>query len=150
MEAKGNYYLISHIVLITGLTDRTVRSYISSGILQGEMINGLWHFTPEQVDEFVRHPAVYPSIQAKHRALVNDHLLEKKRKDCEACLILDLPGDDAKTVAEYFCYRISGGNFLKVRFFFDSFSGTPRVYLSGATADVLQLANGYMQEREKK
>ena len=36
MEHTGNYYLISHLVLITGLSDRTIRNYISSGILQGE------------------------------------------------------------------------------------------------------------------
>ena len=36
MEDTGNYYLISHLVLLTGLTDRTIRNYISSGILQGE------------------------------------------------------------------------------------------------------------------
>lgn len=46
MEGSGKYYLISHLVLLTGLTDRTIRKYISSGILQGEKIDGLWHFTP--------------------------------------------------------------------------------------------------------
>ena len=49
MEATGNYYLINHLVLITGLTARTIRNYISNGILHGEKINGLWHFTPEEV-----------------------------------------------------------------------------------------------------
>lgn len=34
MEGTGNYYLISHLVLATGLTDRTIRNYIASGILQ--------------------------------------------------------------------------------------------------------------------
>ena len=56
MEDVGNYYLISHLVLMTGLTDRTIRNYISSGILQGEKINGLWHFTAEQVEQFICHP----------------------------------------------------------------------------------------------
>lgn len=46
MENTEKYYLINHLVMITGLTDRTIRSYIASGILQGEKINGLWHFTP--------------------------------------------------------------------------------------------------------
>lgn len=34
--ATGNFYTINHIVLISGLTDRTIRSYIASGILRGE------------------------------------------------------------------------------------------------------------------
>ena len=36
MTDTGNYYVLNHLVLITGLTDRTLRSYIASGILQGE------------------------------------------------------------------------------------------------------------------
>ena len=62
MGETGNYYTIGHIVQFTGLTDRTIRSYIAGGILQGEKINGIWHFTPEQVDAFLRHSAVRPSI----------------------------------------------------------------------------------------
>ena len=54
MEGSGKYYLIRHLVLLTGLTDRTIRKYISSGILQGEKIDGLWHFTPEQVEAIER------------------------------------------------------------------------------------------------
>ena len=39
MENTGNYFLINHLVMLTGLTDRTIRNYISSGILQGEKID---------------------------------------------------------------------------------------------------------------
>ena len=80
METTGNYYLINHLVLITGLTDRTIRNYISTGILHGEKINGIWHFTPEEVDQFIAHPAVRPSILAKHHTFVYDFLLENKKK----------------------------------------------------------------------
>ena len=87
MEGSGKYYLISHLVLLTGLTDRTIRKYISSGILQGEKIDGLWHFTPEQVEGFVRHPAVRPSILAKHHAAVYDFLLDDQKNDDEICVV---------------------------------------------------------------
>ena len=146
MENTGNYYLISHLVLITGLTDRTIRSYISSGILQGEKINGLWHFTPEQVEAFICHPAVRPSILTKQHAAVYDFLLDTKKDHCETCMILDIPGKDQKEVAEYFCYRISTEDFQNVQFHFDGFSKIPRVILKGDTAEVLRLVNGYMQE----
>ena len=46
-SAVGNYYTIGHITQCTGLTDRTIRTYISMGFLQGEKINGLWQFTDE-------------------------------------------------------------------------------------------------------
>lgn len=144
MENTGNYYLISHLVLITGLTDRTIRNYISSGILQGEKINGLWHFSPEQVESFVSHPAVRPSILAKQHALIYDFLLENKKDTSEACMILDIPGKNKKEAAEYFCYRISTENFQNIRFSFDGLADVPRVILKGSTADVLKLVNGFM------
>ena len=35
-SATGNYYCIAHLVQFTGLTDRTIRNYISLGILKGD------------------------------------------------------------------------------------------------------------------
>lgn len=140
---EGSYYLISHLVLITGLTDRTLRSYLSSGILQGEKINGLWHFTAEQVEHFLRHPAVKPSIQAKRNALVYDFMIDTKKQEPQICVIMDLPGCDVKKTAAYFCYSISTGEYRDIQFSFDDTGGTPRVILKGKTADVLKLVNKY-------
>lgn len=146
MEATGNYYLINHLVLITGLTDRTIRNYISNGILHGEKINGLWHFTPEEVESFIAHPAVRPSILAKHNSAVYDFLLENKKEHCETSMIVDIPGRKQAEIAEYFCYRISNEGFEKVQFSFDGVTSVPRIILTGNTADVLRLVNGYFQE----
>ena len=143
MQDSENYYLISHLVLFTGLTDRTIRNYISSGILCGEKINGLWHFTPEQVEEFIRHPAVRPSILAKNNSLVYDFLLDNGKKDPEICMILDIPGADEKALCEYFCYAISNGDYKNLRFSFDGVGKTPRVILKGRPADVLGLIGGF-------
>jgi len=101
-SAYGHYYLIKHLTLITGLTDRTIRNYLTLGILQGEKINGLWHFTAEQVEEFLRHPAVRPSILAKQNSLIYDFLAASKKTANETCMILDLPGTDAEKLTEYF------------------------------------------------
>lgn len=147
MKGTESYYVINHLVLFTGLTDRTIRNYISSGILQGEKINGLWHFTPEQVEAFVCHPAVRPSILAKNHSAVYDFLLDDRKDSCESCMILDFPGRDRKAIAEYFCYRISNEDFQKIRFSFDGVSKVPRVILKGDTEEVLRLAAGYMQEQ---
>jgi len=146
MEDTGNYYLINHLVLITGLSDRTIRNYISAGILQGEKINGLWHFTPEQVESFICHPAVRPSILAKNNAAVYDFLLDNRKTACEACMILDLPEKNRKEVSEYFCYRISNENYSNISFSFDSVTDVPRVILKGNASEVLRLVNGYAEK----
>ncbi len=147
ITATGNYYTINHVTLMTGLTDRTIRSYISSGLLQGEKINGLWHFTPEQADAFVRHPAVWPSIQAKKNSIVYDFLLDRNKKNGEICIILDLPGANSKATAEYFCYAIGGRDTEQIHFSFDSIQGEPRIILRGDPAQLLSLANGYYAQK---
>lgn len=143
MQDTGKYYVINHLVMFTGLSDRTIRNYIASGILQGEKINGLWHFTPEQVEEFVRHPAVRPSILAKNNGLVYDFLLDTKKTGQEMCVILDTPCADKKTVAEYFCYSINSGGYHNIQFSFDGVMETSRVMLKGDAAEVLRLVNEY-------
>ena len=143
MQETGNYYVINHLVMFTGLSDRTIRNYIASGILQGEKINGLWHFTPEQVEEFVRHPAVRPSILAKNNGLVYDFLLDTKKTGQEICVILDTPCADKKTVAECFCYSINSGGYHNIQFSFDGVMETSRVILKGDAAEVLRLVNEY-------
>ena len=142
-EACGNYYTINHVVLFTDLSDRTVRKYISSGILNGELINGIWHFTPEQVEDFVHHPAVRPSILAKHNAHVYDFLAENSCDAHRACMILDLPGHDHKDVAEYFCDAIRESDLHDFHFSFVTLKGTPRVILRGHTEELLPMINGY-------
>ncbi len=143
MQDTGKYYVINHLVMFTGLSDRTIRNYIASGILQGEKINGLWHFTPEQVEEFVRHPAVRPSILAKNNGLVYDFLLDTKKTGQEMCVILDTPCADKKTVAECFCYSINSGGYHNIQFSFDGVMETSRVILKGDAAEVLRLVNEY-------
>ena len=143
MQDTEKYYVINHLVMFTGLSDRTIRNYIASGILQGEKINGLWHFTPEQVEEFVRHPAVRPSILAKNNGLVYDFLLDTKKTGQEMCVILDTPCADKKTVAEYFCYSINSGGYHNIQFSFDGVMETSRVILKGDAAEVLRLVNEY-------
>ena len=145
MQDTGNYYLINHLVLFTGLTDRTIRNYISSGILRGEKINGLWHFTPEQVEEFIRHPAVRPSIVAKNNALVYDFLLNNHKTDREICIILDIPGVEEKSVATFFCDRICGENYRNFHFAFDGVPDTARIILKGDPAEVLRLVNEFTE-----
>ncbi len=143
MEGTGNYYLINHLTILTGLSDRTIRNYLASGILNGEKINGLWHFTPDQVNAFIQHPAVRPSIVAKHNAIVYDFLAETNKSTSETCIILDIKSADKKEIAEFFCYEISNGNFCHINFAFDGVCDTPRVFLSGDSAQVLKLMERY-------
>ena len=146
MHDTGNYYVINHLVMFTGLTDRTIRNYIATGILQGEKINGLWHFTPEQVDEFISHPSVRSSIVAKNNSIVYDFLLDGKKKSREICLILDTPCVDKESLAEFFAYCINNGSYQNVQFAFDGVMEMARVFLRGDSTEVLALISEYKEK----
>ena len=97
-------YTIEQLSCITGLTTRTLRNYLKSNILQGSKDSGMWHFTEEQVSDFIYHPAVYPSIQAKHHAIVYDFLAGQDNGENEICVLLDLKLDRGKAqqTADFF------------------------------------------------
>lgn len=142
-SSTGNYYTLGHLTLFTGLTDRTLRNYLASGILQGEKINGVWHFTPEQAHALVTHPTARAAILAKNNAIIYDFLLNERKTSDQCCLILDLPQSNDKRTIEYFCDSINHGDFHDLQFAFDSISGMPRVILRGPSQQVLALASGY-------
>lgn len=134
------FYTIADVVKITGLSDRTIRTYISQNTLKGEKANGVWQFTVEQLCDFMNDPNVLPGIRAKKNALVYDFLLQNRRSEPEMCLMVDLPGRDSQAVSSFFCEAINDGGYESIRFSFDSLGGqTPRVILTGKPQDVLEL-----------
>ena len=143
----NEYYSLAEAVSITGLTDRTLRSYISQNMLTGEKHNGAWRFTAEQLCSFMNDPNVLPGIRAKKNAIVFDFLAEKRRSIREACLVLDLPGCDFEAVPAFFCSAINSGAYGDIVFSFDSLGGqTPRVILKGETDAVLALVERFRAE----
>lgn len=88
-------YTIEDLSVMTGLSTRTIRSYLSSGQLEGEKIDGAWHFTAEQFGAFLGQDMVRQSVRAKANGKVYDFLLRERRKESGACLIWDWPVEDS-------------------------------------------------------
>lgn len=141
-------YTIADIVEITGLSDRTIRSYISQKVLEGEKIEGAWRFTPEQLSTFMNDRNVLPGIRAKKNAIIYDFLSDSHRREQELCLMVDLPGADSQAVSSFFCNAINDGGYESIRFSFDSLGGqTPRVILKGRPDQVLGLMQRFYEAR---
>ena len=141
-------YTIADIVEITGLSDRTIRSYISQKVLEGEKIEGAWRFTPEQLSTFMNDRNVLPGIRAKKNAIIYDFLSDSHRREQELCLMVDLPGADSQAVSSFFCDAINDGVYENIRFSFDSLGGqTPRVILKGKPDQVLGLMQRFYETR---
>ena len=142
----GHYYTLGHLSQITGLTDRTLRTYLKNGILVGEKISGIWHFTEGQLDAFLRHPTVRPSIQAKNNAIVSDFMLDTKKPARRACVILDIPDLDRESASRFFCESICYGDYHDLRFSLDAVD-SPRIILSGPVEQIFSLVNSYNSPR---
>ena len=141
-------YTISDIVAITGLSDRTIRNYISQKVLEGEKIEGAWRFTHEQLSTFMNDRNVLPGIRAKKNAIIYDFLSDSHRREQELCLMVDLPGADSQAVSSFFCNVINDGGYESIRFSFDSLGGqTPRVILKGKPDQVLGLMQRFYEAR---
>ena len=140
---RDDSYTIGQVVMMTGLTDRTIRNYLSLGFLEGEKRDGQWRFTAEQLYSFMQHPSVKPSISAKKNALIYDFLADTRNHDNDVCLVLDVSKEHRTAVMVFFCKEISNGNYQNIHFSFEEVDHIGRVILRGSFPDVLRLCNTY-------
>ena len=135
-------YDINNLSLITGLTDRTLRNYLSMGILKGEKQEGKWLFTEEQVDEFISHPAVTPSLKAKRNALIYDFLAENSSNN-RLITVLQINADKnrAGEISEFFCNKMK--SMKNADFSFTYEKGRAQVILKGDEDEVSKAMTEY-------
>ncbi len=138
-------YHIEQLSMITGLTTRTLRNYLKADILHGSKENGIWQFSEEQIRDFIMHPSVRPSIQAKHHAIVYDFLSGYDNTPNEACVLLNLTveKEKAENISAFFCEAANRSN--HIRFAFSYCGGTAKLILKGAEAEVREIMREYDQ-----
>lgn len=131
-------YTIQDIAGMTGLNERTIRSYLADGLLKGEKTDGAWRFTAEQFGDFLRQDMVRASVQAKANAVVYDFLITDRRKESAACLILDQPSAEGQEpgLREALSEQV---NRLELRWTYRYQDGMARSILSGPPAALGEL-----------
>ena len=138
-------YTINHVALMSGLSTRTIRNYMKMGFIEGEIINGMWHFSAEAVGEFFGNSNVAPAIRAKRNALIFDFLADDFKQRDEMCTVIDEVAtlEEANAMSEFFCDAINRDWQGVIHFGF-SFNGTrARVILTGPEDAVQQLLTCY-------
>ncbi|MBD5534177.1 MAG: helix-turn-helix domain-containing protein [Lachnospiraceae bacterium] len=73
-------FTINEVAMMTGFTTRTLRNYISAGILEGEKIEGVWKFSVDDFTNFISNPNVISGIKSKRNAQALDFLAGDKKK----------------------------------------------------------------------
>ena len=94
-------YTAEDVVQITGLTLRTIRSYIKSGKLKGRRIGVQWRFTAADIEALFENPDAKEAAEAEKKAEAElsetgkqtKRFLERvKAPRSSACVIVDMPG----------------------------------------------------------
>ena len=138
-------YTINHVALMSGLSSRTIRNYMKMGFIEGEMINGVWHFSAEAVGDFFANPNVAPAIKAKRNALIFDFLADDDKQQDEMCTVIDQRAnlEEANAISEFFCDAINRAWSGVIRFGFSFNGNQARIILTGPEEAVQQLLTAY-------
>ena len=138
------YYSINDLSLMSGLTTRTLRNYLTMGLLKGNKgDDGAWRFTVEEVDAFFKEPFVKDSVRTKYTSLVYDFLANPSKKENRTCVILDIPLSliDSNKISAFFCKEMEDVQDVNFNFHYDK--GSCRVILSGKEDQVAKLLMKY-------
>ena len=103
----------------------------------------MWQFTEEQIAEFISHPTVKPSIQAKNKAIIFDFLANDSKKSNQICTIVDLckPRHEADQACALCVRIINATDAAQVRFSYEYHKDTGRIMLSGPQEFVTDVLN---------
>lgn len=139
-------YNLNELAMMSGFTTRTLRSYLTQGLLQGSKTDGVWQFTAENVEKFFTDPYVKEGIRIKRNSVVFDFLADRNKKEKRSCVILDCPVSmqEGGAISDFFCRQME--TVSDVLFNYDWNKGHCRVILSGAEEQVARILQAYHAE----
>ena len=94
----SEFYTMEDIAAFTGLTDRTLRSYLKNGRLTGTKEKGAWRFGPEDLARLFQDGGARRAMEAGRNAAVYDFLLGGPEED-RCCAVRDIPVPDGEEEA---------------------------------------------------
>lgn len=93
---ENQHYTLNEISIITGFTERTLRTYIKDGLLNGVKKKNKWLFTEENLQQFLSQDFIVQGLKIKDNIVVKDFMENVKTNVPKACLVYDFPGEDSK------------------------------------------------------
>lgn len=141
---RKEYYSIIEIAIMTGLSTRTIRTYIKNGFLNGSKKDGAWIFSENEVGKFLNEPFVRQSVQIKNDSLVRDFINNKHKTTNKVCSIFDYlvkSIEDAELLCDKIIEQINSNQYGEIRFTFDYDHkiNIARIIITGETGLVLKM-----------
>lgn len=136
-------YDLNELAMMTGFTTRTLRNYLTQGLLKGNKENGVWQFTIEDIESFFAEPYVKEGMRIKRSSLVFDFLADSKKAGGRTCVILDkaVTRKEGDAISAFFCKQMEDASDIAFNYGWDN--GHSRVILSGAEDQVARILKTY-------
>lgn len=141
---RKEYYTITDIAEMTGLSTRTIRNYIKSGLLSGNKKDRAWIFSENQISQFFLEPFVSQSIQIKNDSIVRDFMISSQKKVNSVCSIFDYVikhDEEVELLCNKIIKNINSKQYGDINFSFhyDNKSKIVRVIITGETELILKM-----------
>lgn len=145
MATGKKSYTIAELAMAIGFTDRTVRNYIRSGKLKGEMVDGEWRFSEEAISELFKQKGVMAKIRQKRHSIVYDYIADNRKKKNEVCIIIDLYDDreKVKTAGDFMLDEMNSQAYKDIKYAAEVSGEFGRLILKGDAENVMRLVNKY-------
>ncbi len=143
------FFSIDELATMTMLTTRTLRNYISQGLLKGEKLDGTWKFSSENIDSFFKEDLVIQSIQSKKNGMVYEYMSNDSKKENMVCSLYDytnLRNDEAENIYEKIVTLVNSNKYGNIRFSY-SYNGkkkTVRITLIGSINEIHNLMSEFI------
>ena len=134
-------YTIKDLSLMSGLTERTLRSYLQMGILKGQKVDGVWKFNEAQIEDFFNTDYAKAAIKMNRNALLLDYLRNAPEDRNTACVVMNFPKENRERVSAFFCDAVSKGKNLQMTF--DNEKGMHKVILIGDYQAICEILNEF-------
>ncbi len=132
-------YNLSEIEMMSGFTERTLRSYLKQGLLNGEKIDGKWQFSDEEIDRFFSDPYVKEGLRIKRSSVVFDFLSSPKAHENHACVIIDkaVSFPQGAKLSAFFCEQMQNAKDVMFNYGYDDHHC--RIILAGDETQVAKI-----------
>ena len=137
-------YTLNEISEMTGTTIRTLRSDIQKGWLTGNMADGKWEFTEEDIDRYFSNSEIRKRIRVKGNVPAYDFLDALGCEKPEACIIYDVAGYETAEQKNALLFEqvkdITQGN-CGYTYYFDEEKSCGRFVVLGSVQYVAKVIN---------
>jgi hypothetical protein len=142
------YYSIDDLATMTMLTTRTLRNYISQGLLKGEKVDGAWRFSTENIDSFFREESISQSIQSKKNGMVYEFMANDAKPMNMVCSLYDytnMKSDEADDIYKKMVTLVNSNNYghIKFSYAYNTKKKAVRIILIGDTLNIHNLMSDY-------